>query len=113
MKINILGTKYKILIREELQDVKLEGLNGYCDITTKEIVIRNFKKIEDPKVLGNLEELYKTTLRHEIIHAFLYESGLYASSNDIEAWATNEEMVDWLAIQFPKIIKVFIEANAL
>ena len=54
------------------------------------------------------------TLRHEITHAFLNESGL---QNDTSVpgsgWATNEEMVDWIAIQFPKMKKAFEEADCL
>ena len=52
-------------------------------------------------------------LRHEIIHAFLNESGLSDSSNSVEAWAKNEEMVDWFAIQSPKIFKVFQDLDIL
>ena len=47
--------------------------------------------------------------RHEIIHAFLFESGLAENS----AWAQNEEMVDFFAIQFPKLLKAFETAGAL
>ena len=52
-------------------------------------------------------------LRHEIIHAYLEESGLSASSNMISAWAQNEEMVDWLAIQSSKIFATFQEVGCL
>lgn len=59
-------------------------------------------------------EIYKrSVLRHEIIHAFLYESVLDASSSTSGAWAINEEMCDWFAIQSPKIFKVFQELNIL
>ena len=50
-------------------------------------------------------------LRHEIIHSYLEESGLAASSNMSSAWAHNEEMVDWLAIQSPKIFVTFQEVG--
>ena len=52
-------------------------------------------------------------IRHEIIHAFLFESGLAQNTNDVESWAMNEEMVDWLAIQFPKLLKAFKEAECI
>jgi len=48
-------------------------------------------------------------IRHELIHAFLFKSGLDACAE----WARNEEMVDWLAIQFPKLMKAFQEADCL
>ena len=50
-------------------------------------------------------------IRHEIVHAFLYESGLDVNSLSGGAWAKNEEMVDWMAIQIPKILKAFQEAG--
>jgi hypothetical protein len=55
----------------------------------------------------------KATLRHEIIHAFLHESGLSGSSVTDVPWAVNEEMVDWFAIQFPKMIKVFEQLDCI
>lgn len=57
-------------------------------------------KIEEIKELHEIE-------RHELIHAFLYECGL----NDSSDWARNEELIDWLAIQFPKINVLFEKAG--
>ena len=49
-----------------------------------------------------------------MIHAFLAESGLSANAlSNYTSWAENEEMVDWIAIQFPKILEVFKEADCL
>lgn len=39
---------------------------------------------------------------------FLYESGL-----DTETFANDEEVVDWIAIQFPKMLKAFQELDCL
>ena len=51
-------------------------------------------------------EFKNNLLRHEIIHAFLIESGL----NDACDWHC-EEMVDWLAMQFPKLSSLFEQLN--
>lgn len=40
---------------------------------------------------------------------YFYESGMAHCSSCAENWAANEEMVDWFAIQAPKICKVFRE----
>ena len=56
---------------------------------------------------------YKLFLRHEIVHAYLYESGLRENSEKQYAWADNEEMVDWFAIQGPKIFKTYKELGVL
>ena len=112
--VKILGTKYRLrrvnFGADEFMDKMKFG--GYCDCTAKEIVLLNLKTIPDwandpEEVIARKE---RETLRHEIIHAFLNESGLQWNSLPIEqAWAKNEEMVDWIAIQFPKIAKVFKE----
>ena len=51
----------------------------------------------------------KRILRHEIIHAFAFESGLA----DDSAWAMDEEMTDWIAHQFPKMLAAFKAVGAL
>jgi hypothetical protein len=43
----------------------------------------------------------------------MYESGLAENSNDIDQWAENEEIIDWIAIQHKKLHKAFEEAGAL
>lgn len=111
-KVNILGTEYTITHRNEKEDPLLDGKcrDGYTDFSTHEIVICNKK---DDCELQNYEGYKEVILRHELFHAFLMESGLDASSNSCCAWATNEEMIDWFAIQSPKIFKVFKELDLL
>jgi len=112
MKVNVLGTEYETYRRNAAEDKKLETRDGYMDSSTKEIVISNLESDDDSK--RDLESYIKSVLRHEIIHAFLYESGLdVCSKNEYDSWAVNEEMVDWIAIQFPKILKAFQEVGCL
>lgn len=112
--VNILGTPYIIRKVAYGQDEYMERLKfgGYCDGTLKEIVLLELKTCpdwaNDPKEV--ITRIENETMRHEVIHAFLNESGLKWNSFPTErAWAKNEEMVDWIAIQFPKISKVFKE----
>lgn len=118
MKTDILGTEYRIEIHKVSEDSYMEkkGLAGYCEEENKLIVVADMS--EEKYFVGmdeKAQEIYrKKTLRHEIIHAFLNESGLSDSSNRFDgAWAKNEEMVDWLAIQAPKIYKTFQKLNII
>lgn len=118
MKIDILGTEYRIEIHKVSEDSYMEkkGLAGYCEEENKLIVVADMS--EEKYFVGmdeKAQEIYlKKTLRHEIMHAFLNESGLSDSSNRFDgAWAKNEEMVDWLAIQAPKIFYTFKKMNIL
>lgn len=110
--IDILGTEYSVVKRNVEEDFKLKENEAYCDCTTKEIVLTNDYEI-DENTVSNIQEHIKTVLRHEVVHAFLYESGLHYNSYSVDGWAVNEEMVDWFAIQSPKIFKVYKELDIL
>lgn len=98
--------------RTETEDENLVDMSGYYDPTANLIVVKAYDAPGQYSV-SNLERLQKETLRHEITHAFLYESGVQGCSSPCDAWATNEEMVDWFAIQAPKIFKVFKEQGLI
>lgn len=104
-KVNILGTEYKIETYPYNED---DDHDGYIDTSTKTIYITAFdEKIPDQK--ENLKEVFNRILRHEIVHAFLYESGLDVSAY----WSQNEEMIDWIALQLPKLFKALMEVEAI
>lgn len=108
--INILGTDYTIKRQSKEENPKLQSAWGLCEQYQKEITVDTFaEEKKDTMAVDNFEEFEKKVLRHEIIHAFLGESGLKGNSD----WAENEEMVDWFAIQAPKIFKVFTELGIL
>ena len=118
MKVNVLGTDYTIAIRthEEEPSFKTKNIDGFENYNSKEIVILNLDKAEQWADETPEARAYATKeiTRHEITHAFFDESGLQHSSNAFSGgWATNEEMVDWIALQFPKILKAFQETNCI
>lgn len=116
--VNIQGTPWEITIRKYEEDPYFKKYNadGYCSNPEKLIVICDAatdpeKGKESPRFLT---ESMKTCLRHEIVHAFLYESGLGESSERFDGpWAIHEEMVDWIAQQAHKIHKAFDETGCL
>lgn len=118
MKINILGAEYTITIKKYDEDEVFERrpIDGCCDGWTKQIVVCDMstykgRKHEPPETITAAQ---KETLRNEIVHAFFDESGLGDSApNPDVAWPKNEEMVDWIALQGPKIYKSWQEAGAL
>ena len=111
--VSILGAPWTIRCPRREDDVRLkndETCAGYCDSTTHTIVVCDLAH-ETEEVVDRLEDqevLFKRALRHELVHAMLCESGL-----DADSWAVNEEMVDWIAIQFEKLLRLFIETGAI
>ena len=88
---------------------------GYCSEEEKLIVIADMNDTEHFQLTDKEKESYeKRVLRHELIHAFLNESGLSSDSSvPAGAWAKHEEMIDWLAIQSPKIFATFKHLNLI
>ena len=117
MFVNVMGTKYKILKKKYSEDPYFAsaGCDGYCDFNTKSISICDLSTYPGFERMSKeyCENSNKQTLRHELVHAFLYESGLDSCSNHINSWARNEEMVDWFAIQGPKIYDAWVKAKAI
>lgn len=118
MKLSILGTEYTVMKKKynDIPDFKEKQIDGYCCPLLHEIVIGDMLTFpgweKETKDYAAIHE--QNILRHEIVHAFLNESGLQESALCIDrAWAKNEEMIDWIALIGPKIYKGWQEAGAL
>lgn len=98
-KINILGAEYTLSVCCEDEDSRLAECDGFCDETSKELVVDSYSKhVGDLTCKKNLQVQIRKNKRHEIIHAFLFESGLAENSE----WAQNEEMVDFFRYPVPQ-----------
>ena len=108
-RVNILGAPWtvKVMKRNEDKTGNLKDCNGYTDDTTQTCVIA-----DEPGDLGEPVVYLKKVIRHEIIHAFLSESGLRENWEHKE-YGHEETTVDWFAVMFPKMIEVFRKCDAL
>ena len=112
MKLNdvdVLGTTYSVHCLSVGEDKYLKDRDGYCDKTSKRIVVR---MADETNELDNYTVYLNTILRHEIIHAFLFESGLHENWMHPEH-GHNETYVDWIAVQFPKLMEAFRQVGCL
>lgn len=110
-KIDILGSEWTIKRQSEAENHLLATKAGYCDWTTRTIVVECGVDIDGS--YGDMDKYYRKVLRHEIVHAFLFESGLYENSIAVDYWAMNEEMVEWIARQGLKLYKAWLDAGAV
>lgn len=116
--VSILGETYTIeMVGNEESDTvtRISDLKGSCRKTEHKIMIVRPKKDlfpQDAEKMGMIRFINKT-VRHEITHAFIYESGLDGQTKINGPWSKNEEIVDWFAIQGPKIMKAWQEANCI
>lgn len=118
MKIDILGTPYDLVYKDYQNDPLFEkrSICGYTDSVEHVICICNigtFPDFED-ETEEYCKKYERGILRHEIIHAFLNESGLQDSASVFNAaWVKNEEMVDWMSLQLPKIVEACKAVDAM
>jgi hypothetical protein len=108
--VNILGTEYEVIM-DAPDEMLPEDADGAMDHSVKRIVVAKFESNRNS--IKDLDVYRKKVLRHEVIHAFLFESGLWNNSGNVTAWGQSEEITDWFAIQSPKIMKVFEELEVL
>lgn len=101
MKANVLGVEYSVEIKTEEEEPYLKECDGFCDFSVKKVTVKKFQKT--PNSMDDLKFYTNKVIRHELVHAFFYESGLHVECD----WALTEELIDWLAIQVPKISKLF------
>lgn len=107
MIVDVLGTKYSIYYKSPSEDKSLKECDGYCDKSAKKIVVTT-ENID----LEDFQQYQKQCLRHEIVHAFMFESGLGADWEH-KPIGHEETTVDWIAFQFPKLLKAFEKVGAL
>ncbi len=113
-RISVLGSEYEVSLRKSDEDKTLnDGTDGYCDSTVRKIAVligENDLKEGDEVPPGRMEDVIeyrKAVLRHEIVHAFMQESGL---SNQAP-YSQNEELIDWIALQIKKMSKCMRDAE--
>ena len=104
-EIEILGTVYQLLVDNDGMDQ--QNADGVCRCYAKKIQVRPPEKMlcqDDDLEAKNSR--YREVLRHELIHAMLFEAGLGDYYDD-------EVLVDWLAKMTPRLVELFEEESCL
>lgn len=105
MTIQILGSEWTVLFETEEENPRLTDSDGYSDPTNRTISIK--KKYADELMnLADLDTYKRKVLRHEVVHAFLYESGLTSIARD-------ETVVEWIAVQISRLNAAMMQAGCV
>lgn len=105
----ILGETWTIAIVPTSADKRLNDCDGFCDKTSRRILVDDFSMCDDYDLDDRVVHI-RQNLRHEIVHAFMFESGLQANWQHPE-YGHEETVVDWIAVQWPKLRKVIEDAE--
>ena len=92
ISVNILGTEYTLHICPD----------------TKELFVSNFTDnlINREISVSNPRYIIQNAIRHEMVHAFLFESGL-GSDWEHKTFGHEETTVDWIAKQLEKMHEAY------
>jgi len=107
-KISVMGSEFKIIYTTEEEDPTIKGKSGVCYSLLQKIKIDQYIYLDDAD--GSVAEAEKASkllsllaiLRHEIIHAFFFQSGLDSQCS----FAVDEVLIDWLSLKLPEIVEV-------
>ena len=107
MHIDILGTPYNIKFQTPQENPKLDTLdaNGLAELYSKELIIRTGYE-DNPQSFKNVTEFREKVMRHEVVHAIFHECGL-------DCYGDDETLVNFLALQFPKLEAVMHKVHEL
>jgi len=112
-KVDVLGSTYFVEICPYSRYPILFGKAlGWCDFHARKIVVLDMATVELGDDELNTQSPDKATeriFRHELVHAFFYESGMDTETG----FARDEILVDFLAMQIPKLSKLFEKLNLL
>lgn len=101
--MNILGTEYKLIIDTDYCEDA--GADGITERYEKKIYMRSVQDMLDKdSSIQAKQRRYDETLRHEIVHAFLFESGL-------DKYGCDETVVQWMAAKMPQVTQIFKETG--
>lgn len=102
--IKILGNPWHFMMCSQEVEPKLKEVMGFCDWSSHVICIADPNENKDDMNMENPYQIICKVARHEVIHAYLFESGL---GDDFMHPASGHEetIIDWFAFQFKKIEK--------
>ena len=115
IKVDILGSEWTVHLIDRNSDNRFDKFNadGFCDYTTNSIDVANYPGqgnpgSEDYSISDGRVQI-KHCIAHEMVHAFMFESGLSADWEHPSHFGQDETVVDWIAWQCPKIMEAHKE----
>lgn len=102
--VSILGAVWTVRSATETEEPRLEGVNGFTDWTTRTICLEKNTQGN----IGSIKTYMNQVIRHEVVHAFMYESGL-GDSFEHKDYGQEETIVDWFAFQMGNILNVVMD----
>ncbi len=105
-KLIIFGEEWTVLLSDVDQHPILGEVSGYTDWTVKQIIIKDARKYQSKMDMDDQRAFMKSTLRHEIVHAALFESGL----PDDRSYS-HETIASWLEFKIERLYTTMATAQ--
>ena len=107
--IDILGQEWTVCLLDENDDARLKECMGFTDWTSKRIVISRIP--ENDTNLDRPIAMLNKVLRHEMVHAFMFSSGL-GDDWTHPAMGHDETTVDWIAFHLYRMSLACVDAES-
>jgi len=103
--VEILGESYKLIESSAQRFDKFEA-DGFCEWWAKEIHIKSDIGCECEDTMFNLKDYRNGVITHEVVHAFLFASGM-------KDYELDEVLVEWIARNLNRLHRVSEQAVSL
>lgn len=107
-KLDILGQEWCVCMCDKQEEARLIDCMGFVDWTSRRIVLAS---IPEDTNLDNPIMMMCKALRHEIVHAFMFSSGL-GDDWTHPAFGHDETTVDWIAYHLDRMALTCCEAES-
>ena len=112
--VRICGEKYTIKLMQRPNNIRTTEYTevaGASNSFLNEIEIYNIRSLAKKCQKIELHRYINETVRHEVMHAFLHETGINEQINEINY--KMENAVEWFAVIAPKVFQVFDKLDVL
>ena len=107
--LDILGDDWTVRIIPTEEDERLKDCDGFTDITSRTITVDSMDTVKRFE-LDDKSAYVKHAIRHEVVHAFFFASGLGFNFEHKDI-GHEETVVDWIACQFHKLRRTIEQAE--
>lgn len=104
--LKVCGVSWEVIVATPENRPLLKSYLGYADRSSKRIYIKDLRREPDERDMERLDLIMAETIRHELIHAWLFECGMMDSRE-----FDHERIADWLQMTIHPLYETILDGE--
>lgn len=104
--LNVCGVRWEVIVATPEDRPLLKSCLGYADRSSKRIYIKDLRREPDERDMERLDLIMAETIRHELVHAWLFECGMMD-----EREFDHERIADWLQMKIHPLYEAILDGE--